>query len=124
MPISRQQEEIRQVNNNLRCITMKKSQLLGAMLTRLIPVLIILSPAVFADESVNEHQRSQDVVKANTKQWGIPPRYRHWTIPPINKQWGIPPRYKHWTIPRSASDLKSSSERGYSSEAQGWIPES
>jgi len=99
---------------------MKESQLLGAIIARLIPALIILSPTAFADESINEHQRSQNVVNANTKQWGIPPRYKHWTIPPINKQWGIPPRPKHWTIPRSASSLKSPSVSGYSSDAQGW----
>jgi hypothetical protein len=102
---------------------MKKSQLLGAIFARFISALIILSPAAFADESVNEHKMSQNVVNANTKQWGIPPRYEHWTIPPINKQWGIPPRTKHWTIPRSASSLKSSSVSGYSSEAHGWNQE-
>jgi hypothetical protein len=65
---------------------------------------------------------SQSVVNP-TKQWDAPPRYKHWTIPPINKQWGIPPRSKHWTIPRSANSLISPSESRYSSEAQGWNPE-
>lgn len=123
MIVSLQEEEIRLVIINSRWITMKISQLLGAILACLIPALVIVSPIAFADESVNEHQRSQYVVNANTKQWGIPPRYKHWTIPPINKQWGIPPRTKHWTFPRSAISLKSPSGGGYSSEAQGWTPE-
>lgn len=111
---------------------MKKLQLLGAILTRLIPALIILSPTVFADESVNERQMSQNVVNANSKQWtipsiskrwGTPQRSSHWTIPPISKQWGIPQKSSHWTIPRSASSLKSPSKSSYSSEAKGWTPE-
>ena len=122
MIISQQHEEIWLANINFRWITMNDSNLLGAILARLIPALIILSPTAFADESVNEHQRNQNVVNANTEQWGIPPRYKHWTIPPINKQWGIPPRSKHWAIPRSASSMKSPSMRGYPYEAQGWTP--
>jgi len=120
---SQQQEGIRLENNNLRWTTMKESQLLDAILARLIPALIIMSPTAFADESFNEHQVRQSIVNANTKQWDAPPKYMHWTIPPINKQWGIPPRSRHWTIPRSANSLISPRDSNYSSEARDWEQE-
>lgn len=136
MTISQQKEQIRLANNNLRWITMKEAQLLGAVLARLISALIALSPTAFADESVNEYQHNPNIVTENgkqwntppsyahwtippiNKQWGIPPRANHWTIPPVNKQWDIPPRSKHWAIPRSASSLKYPSLTGDSSEIQ------
>ena len=119
---------------------MKKSQLPGAILALLIPALIVLSPTVFAEESVNEHQGSQNAVNTGTRQWGVPPRSRAWTIPPISRQWGVPPKSKpwtippinkrwgvpqrssHWTIPKSASDMKPSSEGDDSTRAYGRTP--
>ena len=111
---------IRQAKTSLRLLTMKKVQLLGTLLTRLIPALAILPLTGFADVSVNEHRMSQNVVNANTRQWtipsiskrwGIPQRSSQWSIPPISKQWGIPQRSSQWTIPRSASTLKTPGKR-------------
>jgi hypothetical protein len=87
---------------------MKKSQSLAAIFAHLMPALIALSSTVFADESVNEHQRIQGAVNTSTnhwtipsitRQWIIPTSTKQWTIPSITRQWTIPPSTKQWTIP-------------------------
>lgn len=117
---------------NLPWVTMKTSQLLTAILARLIPALIVLSPTVFADELVTERHSNQNALNTSTrhwtippvsKQWGIPPRSMHWTIPPVSKQWGNPTRPMHWTIPRSANSIANPSESGYFSSSHGWTTE-
>jgi hypothetical protein len=85
----------------------------------LLPALLALTPAAFAEDEPASYIKQENAVSRDpghwsipsiNKQWNAPPRRGTWTIPPASRQWGHSKPATHWTIPRSASDLLTPDE--------------
>jgi hypothetical protein len=85
----------------------------------LLPALLALPTAAFAEDTEARYIKQADTIKPVpghwtippiNKQWNAPPRRDAWKIPPASRQWGHSKPASHWTIPRTASDLLTPDE--------------